>query len=170
VTTPQATSRAVYLPAGTTWVDFWTGETLPGGQTVTASAPISILPLFIRAGSIVPLGPVLQYATEKPEDPIELRVYRGADGQFTLYEDENDNYDYEKGVFATIPFTWNETKQTLTIGRRSGKFPGMLTERTFRVVFVSPNHGAGLAAEERTDAVVRYTGKAITVSCKFNRP
>jgi alpha-D-xyloside xylohydrolase len=166
VTTPGVTTRAVYLPAGANWVDFWTGDTLVGGKTVTANAPISIMPLFIRAGSIVPLGPVLQYATEKPEDPIELRVYRGADGKLTLYEDENDNYHYEKGAYATIPFAWNEAKQTLTIGKRSGKFPGMLSERTFRVVFVSPSHGTGMTVEESADAIVHYTGKKVTVSGK----
>ncbi len=112
----------------------------------------------------MPLGPVVQYASEKPADPIELRVYRGADGQFTLYEDEGDNYNYEKGAFATIPFTWSEAKQTLTIGKRSGKFPGMLKERTFRVVFVSSGHGAGMADEPAADAVVHYTGKALTVN------
>jgi alpha-D-xyloside xylohydrolase len=164
VTTPQATNRTVYLPAGTKWVDFWSGETLTGGSTVTANAPINILPLYVRAGSIVPLGPLMQYAMEKPADPIELRVYRGADGEFMLYEDENDNYNYEKGAYATIPFAWNEAKQTLTIGKRSGKFPGMLKERTFRVVFVSSNHGAGMAAEEKADAIVRYTGKPRNVS------
>ncbi len=83
----------------------------------------------------------MQYATEKPVDPVELRVYRGADGQFTLYEDESDNYDYEKGMRATITFEWNDARQTLTIGKRNGKFPGMLNERTFHVVFVSPGHG-----------------------------
>ena len=166
VTTPQATSRSVYLPSGTSWVDFWTGETLSGGKTVFANAPINIMPLYVRAGSIVPLGPVLQYATEKPEDPVEIRVYRGADGRFTLYEDEGDNYNYEKGKYATIPFEWNEAKQTLIIGKRSGNFPGMLKERTFRAVFVSPNHGAGMAAGDKADAVVHYTGKAITVTRK----
>jgi len=163
VTTPQAINRTVYLPAGTKWVDFWSGETLTGGSTVTANAPINILPLYVRAGSIVPLGPLMQYATEKPADPIELRVYRGADGRFALYEDEGDNYSYEKGRHATIPFEWNEAKQTLIIGKRSGKFPGMLKERTFRVVFVSPSYGIGVTAEESADAVVHYTGKAVTV-------
>jgi len=165
VTTPQATSRAVYLPSGANWVDFWTGETLSGGKTVTANAPVNILPLYVRAGSIVPFGPVMQYATEKPADPIELRIYRGADGGFTLYEDEGDGYNYEKGACATIPFAWNESKQTLTIGKRSGNFPGMLKARTIRVVFVSPGHGAGMAAEEKADAVVHYTGKPVTASC-----
>jgi alpha-D-xyloside xylohydrolase len=163
VTAPQATSRPVYLPAGTKWVDFWTGETLPSGKTVTANAPINILPLYVRAGSIVPFGPVMQYATEKPADPIELRVYRGADGEFTLYEDENDNYNYGKGAHATIPFAWNEAKQTLTIGKRSGKFPGMLRERTFHIVWVSENHGAGIPSTEKPDAVVHYNGKSVEV-------
>ena len=164
VTTPQATSREVYLPAGTSWVDFWTAETLAGGKTVTANAPINIMPLFVRAGSIVPLGPVVQYAMEKPADPIELLIYRGADGRFTLYEDEGDNYNYEKGKYATIPISWNEAKRTLEIGKRQGNFPGMLKARTFRVVFVSPSHGAGQAAESKADAVIHYTGKAVMVS------
>jgi alpha-D-xyloside xylohydrolase len=166
VTTPQATNREVYLPAGPSWVDFWTGETLAGGKTISANAPVSIMPLYVRAGSIVPFGPVLQYAAEKPEDPIELRVYRGADGKFALYEDEGDNYNYEKGKYATIPFEWNEAKQTLTIGKRSGNFKGMLKERTFQVVFVAPIHGAGAASEEKPDVVIHYTGKSIVVSNK----
>jgi alpha-D-xyloside xylohydrolase len=165
VTTPQATSRAVYLPSGANWVDFCTGETLSGGKTVTANAPVDILPLYVRVGSIVPFGPVMQYATEKTADPIELRIYRGADGGFTLYEDEGDGYNYEKGACATIPFAWNESKQTLTIGKRSGNFPGMLKARTIRVVVVSPGHGAGMAAEEKADAVVHYTDKPVTASC-----
>jgi len=164
ITTPQATARAVYLPSGTSWVDFWTGKTLVGGQTVTANAPVNILPLFVKPGSIIPMGPFIQYSSEKPADPIEVRVYPGADGGFTLYEDEGDNYNYEKGKYATIPLEWNEAKQTLSIGERSGKFPGMLKERTFRVVFVSSNHGAGIAAEEKADAVVHYTGKPRSVS------
>ena len=166
VTTPGATNRTVYLPSGANWVDFWTGETLSGGKTVTANAPISIMPLYVRAGSIVPLGPVMPYATEKPENPIELRVYRGADGHFALYEDENDNYDYEKGKYATIPFAWNEAAQTLTIGKRAGKFPGMLQDRTFRIVFVSPRHGNGMATEKQPDTVVHYSGRKLTVSGK----
>jgi alpha-D-xyloside xylohydrolase len=111
----------------------------------------------------VPFGPALQYATEKPADPVELRIYRGADGRFTLYEDEGDSYNYEQGARATIPFSWNESKQTLTIGKRAGTFPGMLAERVFRVVFVAPGHGAGRAVEEQADAVVHYTGQRVTV-------
>ena len=164
VTTPQATSRAVYLPSGSNWVNFWTGETFAGGKTVTANASINIMPLFVRAGSIVPFGPAVQYATEKPADPIELRVYRGADGKFMLYDDEGDNYNYEKGKYATIPITWNEATRTLEIGKRSGKFPGMLKARTFNIVWISGNHGAGVASPEKPDAVVHYNGVAVKVS------
>ncbi len=164
VTTPQATSREVYLPSGTSWMDFWTGETVAGGRTTTANAPVNIMPLYIRAGSIVPLGPVVQYAAEKPADPIELRVYRGANGRFTLYEDEGDNYDYETGKYATIPISWDNAKHTLEIGKRTGEFRGMLKERTFNVVWVSENHGVGIPANEKPDAVVHYHGEAVTIS------
>ena len=113
------------------------------------------------------MGPFLQYSSEKPADPIELRVYRGADGKFTLYEDEGDTYDYEKGKYATIPISWNEAKQTLEIGKRTGEFPGMLKERTFNVVWVSKDHGAGLSITVMPDAVVHYNGKAVEL--KFNK-
>ena len=163
VTAPHASSRAVYLPSGAKWVDFWTGESIAGGATITANAPVTIMPLFVRAGSIVPLGPVVQYAMEKPADPMELRVYPGADGKFTLYEDEGDGYSYEKNILATIPFQWDEARQTLIIGKRTGKFRGMLIERTFHVVFVAPRHGTGMA-ETTNDAIIHYSGKAVTVS------
>jgi alpha-D-xyloside xylohydrolase len=110
------------------------------------------------------MGPDVEWATEKPADPIELRVYRGADGAFTLYEDENDNYNYEKGAYATIPFQWDDAKQTLTIGDRQGQFPGMLASRTFRTVFVGENHGAGIAPSDTPDKVVNYFGKQIIVT------
>ena len=155
--------RAVYLPKGTDWFDFWTGNFFRGGQTIHVPAPIEILPLYVRAGSIVPMGPFLQYATEKPADPIELRIYPGADGEFTLYEDENDNYNYEKGSFATINIRWDEKRNTLTIGGRHGKFPGMLSHRTFRVTWVGRFHGIGGDPENRVDATVSYTGKRIEI-------
>ena len=158
-----ATSRSVYLPVGTSWIDFWSGTPTPGGQTITAAAPIDHLPLFVRAGSILPLGPVVQYASERPADPLEVRVYGGADGAFALYEDENDNYDYEKGTFATIPFTWSDAKKTLTIGARAGSFPGMPASRTFHVVFVATGHGAGPADTATPDKSVTYTGASVDV-------
>jgi alpha-D-xyloside xylohydrolase len=158
------TSRDVYLPAGASWTDFWTGEAQEGGRTISTPSPIGTMPLFVRAGSIVPYGPAVQYASEKPADPIELRVYRGADGHFTLYEDEGDNCNYEKGAHATIAFQWDERKQKLTIGKRHGRFPGMLKERTFNIVWVSPGHGAGVPTTQKPDGVVRYTGRVLTVS------
>lgn len=124
VTKPGASSREVYLPSGTNWTDFWTGKTLAGGSKVEAEAPISAEPLFVRAGSIIPYGPKIEYASEM-NDPIELRVYPGADGTFTIYEDEGDNYNYEKGAYSTIPIRWDDSRRTLTIGKRSGTFAGM---------------------------------------------
>ena len=162
VTKAGATTRSVYLPAGGKWFDFWTGKTLSGGQTIDAAAPIETMPLFVRAGSIVPVGPQIEYAMAK-SDPIELRIYSGADGGFTLYEDEGDNYNYEKGKYATIPISWNEASRTLSIGKRSGKFSGMLKERTFHVVWVSENHGAGISAGT-PDSTVHYTGEAVTLA------
>jgi alpha-D-xyloside xylohydrolase len=109
------------------------------------------------------MGPDLQYAAEKSPDPIELRVYRGANGTFSLYEDENDGYNYEKGAYATIQIRWDEASQALTIGERKGKFPGMLESRTFRVVFVGENHGTGIDITAQADKSVSYTGQAVSV-------
>jgi alpha-D-xyloside xylohydrolase len=159
---PEKT-RKVYLPGATKWIDFWTGKTFDGGQTITAPAPIEIMPLYVKTGSIIPMGPFLQYTTEKPADPIELRVYTGADASFTLYEDENDNFNYEKGVYATIPIQWNESKQTLTLGKRTGTFPGMLDKRTFRIVWVRDGHGSGLDPEENPDRIIIYQGKQVVL-------
>ena len=163
VTEPAATARSLYLPDAK-WYDFWNGNTASGGRSIEAAAPIDRLPLYIRAGSILPLGPDEEWSTEKPADPIELRVYRGADGDFTLYEDENDNYNYEKGMYATIPFHWDDGKQILTVGERKGTFPGMLQSRTFRVVFVGENHGVGIDPASEADKVVQYSGKLISVT------
>lgn len=163
ITQPAAASRRLYLPEAK-WYDFWSGEVLTGPKTIDAAAPIDRIPLYVRAGSIVPMGPEMEWSTQKPEDPIELRVYRGADGQFTLYEDENDNYNYEKGTYATIPLSWNDATQTLTIGERKGQFPGMLEERTFHIVFSGEHHGAGISAEANPDKLVHYTGQQVTVT------
>jgi alpha-D-xyloside xylohydrolase len=122
------------------------------------------MPLYVRAGSLLPLGPDIEYAAEKSGEPIELRIYRGADGAFTLYEDENDSYDYERGIYSTIPLSWNDATQTLTIGDRTGSFPGMLESRTFRVVFVRENHGIGAGLADTPDKTVQYSGKKITLT------
>ena len=163
VTEPGATTRHLYLPK-TEWYDFWTGHSTMGGRAVDAEAPLDSLPLLVRAGSIVPMGPDLEYAAEKPADPIELRVYQGADADFTLYEDEGDNYDYEKGAYATIPMHWDDSARSLTIGDRKGQFPGMLASRTFRVVFVGEGHGTGIGQTAQPDKVVEYSGAAVTVA------
>ena len=162
VTEPGATARGVYLPQGR-WYDFWTGISDQGGRSTSAPAPIDRLPLFVRSGSILPLGPQIEYAAEKPADPLEIRVYRGANGKFTLYEDEGDSYAYEKGAHATIPLAWDEAAQTLTIGERSGQFPGMLQSRTFDIVFVGRNHGAGRDTTAKPDKTILYSGSRLTV-------
>jgi alpha-D-xyloside xylohydrolase len=123
-----------------------------GGKRIQADAPLSKLPLFVKAGSIVPFGPAMEWATQKTEDPIELRVYPGADGDFTLYEDENDGYAYEKGAHATIAMHWDDRGKTLTIGAREGSFPGMLKERTFSVDVVGG-----------TSKAVKYVGEKVAV-------
>jgi alpha-D-xyloside xylohydrolase len=154
VTQAGATSRDLYLPGSTGWYDFWTGKQETSGKQITAAAPIDILPLYIRAGSIIPMGPLVQYVNEKPDGPIELRIYRGADGTFTLYEDDGRTYAYEKGAYATIPISWNQATQTLTIGQRVGTFPEMIKERTFNVIFVKDNHGNGVTPVDQPDRVV----------------
>ncbi len=163
VTEPGATTRHLYLP-NTKWYDFWTGATIEGGRAYDAPSPIDCVPLFVRAGSILPLGPDVEYAAEKSADPLELRIYRGANGSFTLYEDENDTYNYEKGAYATIPFSWDDAAHTLTIGDRAGSFTGMLTARTFRIVFVTENHGTAGSLTESPDKTVQYSGKKTSIT------
>jgi alpha-D-xyloside xylohydrolase len=158
VTESGAKSRKVYLPKSTRWFDFWTSKVLEGGQTIDATAPIETIPLYIKAGSLVPMGPFLQYATEKPEDPIELRIYPGTNCDFVLYEDQNDTYNYEKGVFSTIPISWNEAKHQLTLRKRSGKFPGQTENRTFNIVLVNKNNVSGINPAAYYDKTVNYNG------------
>jgi alpha-D-xyloside xylohydrolase len=160
---PAARSRRLYLPHAR-WYDFWTGRSFDGGRTIDAEAPLERIPLFVRAGAILPLGPDVEWATEKPADPLEVRVYRGADGSFTLYEDEGDSYDYEKGAYATIRFDWNESRGALTIGDRQGRFPGMPDSRTFRIVFVDEHHGIGIDPTTTADREVRYSGERLVVT------
>jgi len=151
----EAKSTKVYLPAGAVWYDFWTNEKINGGQEIAKKTKIDEIPLYIKSGSIMPFGPQVQYATEKKWDNLEIRVYPGANGEFTLYEDENDNYNYEKGAYSTISFTWNDAKKALTINDRKGTFTGMLAKRKFNIVIV----GAGKNYEK----VVTYIGKKVVV-------
>ncbi len=157
-------SRQVYLPQSTSWYDFWTGKKTDGGKTINADAPIDILPLYVKAGSIVPMGPFMEYATEKKPDNLELRIYPGANGQFTFYEDENDNYNYEKGQYATFTFNWNDKQRQLTISDTKGSYPAMLKQRTFNIVLVDENHGNNVAPSQQFDKVVKYSGKMVKVS------
>jgi alpha-D-xyloside xylohydrolase len=148
---------------GSDWIDFWTGEKFYGGQKIVKEVPIDIIPLFVKAGSIIPFGPKVQYATEKKWDNLEIRIYPGADGEFTLYEDENDNYNYEKGSYSTITFSWDDEKKELTIGDRKGSFTGMLNERNFNVVCVAISNGIGMEKVNKYDSEVIYTGKKILI-------
>ncbi len=163
VTTFKARSRAVYLPKGADWYDFATGAFIQGGNTIEASAPYERMPIYIKAGSIIPTGPALQYTAEKAADPIRLFVYTGADGNFTLYEDEDVNYDYERGQFATIPFHYHETEATLTIGARTGDFDGMLKNRTFEIVWITQSHKKSMDFMAKPDITVEYSGQEISV-------
>lgn len=162
VTTQGATRRSVYLPKAT-WYDFWTGATVEGGKRIEAEAPLAKVPLYVRAGSIIPMGPTMEWSTEKPADPIEIRVYPGADGDFTLYEDENDNYDYTMGKYATIQLHWNDVLKTLTFGKREGSFPGMLEKHTFNVVVVGEGHGVGIGDNSAQGRGILYKGDRVVL-------
>jgi alpha-D-xyloside xylohydrolase len=151
-----ARTREVYFPECEGWYDFYTDEFVEGGQTMTVAAPYDRMPLYVRAGAIVPFGPEIRWSDEKPADVIDLYVYMGADGEFTLYEDENVNYNYEKGAYSKIAFSYNDKMKLLSIEEREGEFPGMLEERIFNVIPVSKN-GTGKTQ------TVKYNGLSMKV-------
>jgi alpha-D-xyloside xylohydrolase len=163
VTAYKATSREVYLPANTGWYDLYTGRYYEGGQNLMADAPLSKMPVFIKEGAIIPFGPEIKYAAEKQADPITLYVYTGRNGSFTLYEDENVNYNYEKDAYSQIPISFDDASKTLTIGERKGTFAGMLQERTFKIVWVTKDKPVPFVFEPKTDATIPYTGKKVSV-------
>ena len=148
----ETKSTNIYLPAGTLWYDFWTNEKHEGGKEITKETTLDVIPLYVKAGSIIPVGPQVQYATEKPWDHLELKVYAGANGNFILYEDEFDNYNYEKGAYTEIPISWNNASRKLTIGARKGAYEGMLKNCKFTVTL-----------QDGTQKNVDYNGKAISV-------
>ncbi len=166
VTDYKARSREVYLPATSNWYDFYTGKFIEGGQTINADAPLDRMPLYVKEGSIIPTGPEIQYTTEKPAEPITLYVFTGSDASFSLYEDENVNYHYEQGRYATILFNYDEAKHSLTIGRRVGTFPGMQEKRTFQIVWVTPSHPVGVGLSAQAQQVIEYSGEPLTISMK----
>jgi alpha-D-xyloside xylohydrolase len=163
VYTYGATSRSVYLPQGNGWYNLYDGKYTSGGQTITADAPYDRIPVYVKEGSIIPFGPAIQYTGEKPADPITLYVYTGKDANFTLYEDEGTNYNYEKGAFSTIQFTYNEAGKTLTIDNRQGSFTGMVNNRKFNVVWVNRNKAVPLHFEPNSNQQIDYEGKKVTV-------
>lgn len=152
----------VYLPKGSKWIDFWTNEMIEGGREISRECPISIMPLYIKAGSILPLGPKVQYTSEKKWNDLDICIYPGANGEFTLYEDEFDNYDYEKGVFTSIRFTWDDANRTLTISDRNGSYPGMLKNRRFNLTVMKPGKQNAETVMIKADKRVSYSGKKMS--------
>ncbi|HPH89385.1 MAG TPA: glycoside hydrolase family 31 protein [Ferruginibacter sp.] len=162
VYTYKATSRSLYLPAGQGWYDLYTGKYNEGGKKITVDAPYERTPVFVKEGSIIPTGPDIQYTAEKPADPITLYVYAGKDASFTLYEDENGNYNYERGAFAEIPISYNEQNSSITIGERKGKFQGMIKTRTFNVKLINKNSPAAMDFNAVMLTTIKYSGKMLT--------
>ncbi|MEM2740416.1 MAG: glycoside hydrolase family 31 protein, partial [Candidatus Bathyarchaeia archaeon] len=164
VTLPKIKARRIYLPRSIGgWYDFWTGRDISGGVWIETPTPIDIIPLHVKAGSIIPMAPPLQYTKEKPWNPIEVRVYRGADATFTLYEDDGETYSYERGEYSLTPMIWLEDEGKLIIGVREGSYTGMLKERLFHIVFVRDGYGIGVEETEIPDRIVRYDGREVEV-------
>ena len=159
-------TRRLYLPEGNDWHDFWTGQRFRGGRCIDVDAPLERIPVFVRSGSIVPMGPVRQHADDLPDAPLELHVYSGSDGIFRLYEDEGDGYGYEDGAFATIDIAWNDAAMRLTVGARMGKFPGMARERDLVLMLHAgadaAGHGPGTEGPATT-ARLRYAGEEVSM-------
>ena len=154
--------QTTYLPADTDWYDFWTGMKYKGGQKVTREYSLDVFPLFVKAGTILPIGPRIQYATEEIGQPMEIRIYRGKDASFTLYEDDNETYDYEKGEYATIDFNWNDKTRTLSISDQKGSFKGIQPNKTFHITVVDTTNGIGIGSSQPTKSI-EYTGKPVVV-------
>lgn len=163
VYTYQARNREVYFPSTSGWYDFNTGKFIEGNQQLTIDAPYNRMPVFVPEGAILPFGPELQYTTEKKPETITLYVYAGKNGSFELYEDEGTNYNYEKGLYSTIHFGYNDANRTLTIGNRSGRFEGMLSERTFRIVYITKDNPASFELNNKDALSVKYSGKRVNV-------
>jgi alpha-D-xyloside xylohydrolase len=160
----KARSREVYFPSSSGWYDFYTGIYIKGGQRQNMDAPYERIPLYIKEGTILPVGPEIQYTTEKQADPLTVFVYSGKDCGFTLYEDEGSNYNYEKGMYSNIRFDYNESKKELIINERKGVFSGMLKSRTFNIVFIDKNKPVPFDANVKPDKVISYNGDKVAIS------
>lgn len=169
ITEFKATQRQVYLPGGTSWINFDTGQREQGGRTITVDAPLARMPVFVRAGAIIPRTVVQQYVDERPDAPLTIEVYTGADGAFSLYEDAGRDYGYERGEFSRIPLAWNDKTGELSLGQRQGQWPGMPASRDVRVRFVSGPRGDNGALEPKADVTVRYDGSAQVVQLPKDR-
>jgi alpha-D-xyloside xylohydrolase len=165
VSEPGATSRTVYLPQTAAWYDSWSGKRLAGSQTIQAPAPLDRIPLYVRAGSIVPLGPVVQNA-DGQVDTLEVRVYPGADGDFEWYSDSGDTYDYEKGQRRVVPMHWDDASHSLQLGDAKGSYPEMPARVRIRLFVVGPNHGAGIEGAVASDGKGVYTGKTLRIATR----
>jgi alpha-D-xyloside xylohydrolase len=154
-------TRPVYLPADCDWYDFWADQYLQGGQTIEAEAPLDSPPLYVRAGSIIPMGPPRQHVNDQLGAPIELHIYPGNDVSFLLYEDEGDGYDYEDGAFSTIEIIWEETNQQLILGKRNGKYPGMPEQQEFHIILHDKGQPEGRLAESAVKERICYSGEII---------
>jgi alpha-D-xyloside xylohydrolase len=157
ISAPRDLTVRTYLPKGADWYDFWSNQRYGGGQTVARQAPLDVMPLYVRAGAIIPMGPVVQYATEHPDAPYEVRIYPGADGKFTIYEDDNETYAYEKGQSARYDLSWDDAKRTLRVGPRRGAFAGMVKQRKLTIVVLDTADMAGPSPARRT---ITYDGRA----------
>ncbi len=160
----KARQREVYFPVANGWYDVYSGKYTKGGQKLKVDAPYERIPLFVKEGSILPFGPEIQYTGEKQADEITLYVYTGKDAEFTLYEDEGVNYNYEKGAYSTIPIKYNEQSQKLIVGEASGSFEGMLKKRTFHIVWIDKQKPVAYDLNRKPDTTISYEGKALEVS------
>ncbi|WP_373284794.1 glycoside hydrolase family 31 protein [Pedobacter zeae] len=155
-------SRVVYLPQGILWTDFWSGRKYKGGTSIDAASPLDYIPVFVKAGSIVPLGPNQQYVGEKPDAPLEIRIYPGKNGTFTVYDDDGTTYDYQKGKTSSYDLSWNDTRREFRISKRRGSYDGMITSRKMNIVLVEKNKGLGDG--EFTGKQLVYEGKELVIS------
>lgn len=170
VTEYEARTRQVYLPAGTRWYDFYTGKDYDGGQTIAAAAPLARMPLFVREGSIVPVGPAIQYTGQKPGAPITLAVYTGQNGRFDLYEDDGTSDAYRRGEFTRIAIAYDEATATLTIGDRDGAYPAMVKDRVFNIRWISGPTPKAVKFDAAPDSRVRYAGKMVMIARNAGHP